>query len=246
MAFARIVDEELRKARGGAAPILECLTIQRQNGYIEPFSPGAVFAEVQRRFPDLAELRTSLALDTSVVSSRLDVKRLVLRLERVSHGGQNSEDAQKARATALAQTIAASCPKLESLDVALDSSPSDISRISVGSTFLTALGESNVCLRHVTLRNLDITEPSQKAHVAPEDIAALVNDAPGQIAKFDLILKKHSLFPRVRPDKGMIAAKAVAVAAISNARSSLHVRVGYDTNDRNSDFSNMNEYLQWL
>ena len=242
MAFARIVDEELRKARGGAAPILECLTFEPQH---RAFSPGAVFAEVQRRFPDLAELRTSLALDTSVVSSRLDVKRLVLRCAQFFSSAENSEDRQKARATALAQTIAASCPKLESLDVALESAQ-NFSNISVGSTFLAALGESNVCLRHLTLRNVETAHSSQEAHVTPAVIAALVNDAPGQIANFDLILRKHSLYSR-NIDDGMAEAKAVAIAAIPNARPDLRVRVGYDKNDRyNKNFSNMNEHLQWL
>ena len=263
VACIRFVNEELQKARGGGASLLESLTIEKDSyraNQVAGFLPINVFSTVQRHFPELVELRTRLDLDhlQSIASSPFShLKRLAIRCQSAVYSVDDNCTMLQLRAISLAQWIAVCCPKLESLDVTFETSRSDSSNTSVASTFLNNLAEENIHLRELIMRNVELADPTEAAHVAPADIAALVNDAPGQITKLDLILEERETYGQMgnghgtRKDGGVEVAKAVAAAAIPNAdaRPNLRVRVGYIkpwAQYRRCRFDEMDANLQWL
>ena len=259
------VNEDLRKARGGGAAALESLTIEADSssyGY-GVFRPADVFSTVQRHFPEISELRTRLDLDASVISSYIAVKRLAIRCRAQNYTVEESDDALVARAFALAQTITASCPKLESLDVAFETSRASSSNIAAVRAFLQAC-PSNALLRELRLRNVELAGPREPGHVAPSVIAALIGDvskssgAPRHSMKLDLILGERHAYGQngnehgSRAHGGIDVAKAVAEAAIpkAKARPDLRVRVGYikpgGYDFAKKHFFDMDANLQWL
>ena len=215
----RIVDEELRRARGGGKPLLESLTMERTT--YTNWNASEAFVGIQQRFPELVELRIHLPLDTSfAVSSQFHrLKRLAVQCRPAIAGPRGPDDLSEsawsaigARATALAQTISTSCPKLESLDVALEYGANASTAVS----FLQALGQGNPLLVGITLRNI-------QAQNDTPGVVATAAAAPAKISNLDLILEG----PNIK-ELDMVAAKGVA-AAMSNAGAplKLRVRVGY-------------------
>ena len=257
VACIRFVSEELQKARGGGASLLESLTIDAEKLWnnSDALRPDEVFSTVQRHFPELVELRTRLTLDLTVASSQLShLKRLAIHCR--CRGG---EETVKLHIAALARTIATTCPKLESLDVDFyftSMLPMTMTQIlpplpviSAASAFLAALGEHNKGLRELKLRDVEIPKANVNPQTDPSVIAALVNDAPGQITKLDIIVRASG----TGEIDGMTAEAANFVAEVissfSMPRPNLRVRVGYKKPGRTNcgkRFYDQDATLRWL